>query len=168
MVTETTAAPEPPAETTPAEAGTPPPHVAAAVDALRVGLAVGTEQHERAGELWAVMAANGCRGTASHPTVVEMVRDGVTVDEIRKAIAKARQSKDGPLSPPYLAAIVADARANPAKGNGKSAAWATDERATEAKARELGLWPAKGGESWDALRGRIRSKLATKAEESVR
>lgn len=172
VVIETTVAPEPPAEKIPADAvdqtPTPPPHVAAAVAALRVGLAVGTAQHDRAGELWGVMAANGVRGTACHPTVVEMARDGVTVEELRKAIAKARQSKDGTLSPPYLAAIIGDLRANPEKANGKAHAWATDERATEAKARELGLWPAKGGESWDGLRNRIRAKIATKGDEAVR
>lgn len=171
---ETTPASEAPAGVVPPDGGeatqTPPPDPAvhAAVEALRVGLAVGTAQHERAGELWGVMSANGVRGTACHPAVVEMVRDGVTVEELRKAIAEAKKSNEGQLSPPYLAAIIERLRTNPAKPNGKAAAWATDERATEAKARELGLWPARGGESWDGLRNRIRTKLATKAEEAVR
>ncbi len=169
VVTETTAPPPPAAEITPADAGTAKPIAQAlSLDALRVTPAVGTDQHDASGAIWAVLVANGCRGTANHPTVIEMARAGVTVDEVRKAIAKARQSKDGALSPQYIAAIVEDMRANPVKANGKSAAWATDERATEAKARELGLWPAKANESWDALRGRIRAKLETAAQESVR
>ena len=117
--------------------------------------------------LWAVLKANGCKGTASHPAVIEMVQAGVTVGELRKAIAEAFKTQDGPLNPAYLAAIVDRLRTAP-KSNGKANAWATDERATEAKARELGLWPAKGGESWDGLRGRIRAKLESKAAESVR
>lgn len=174
VITKTTATPEIPAGVLPPDGGTatptpaPDPAVYAAVEALRVGLAVGTAQHEAAGELWGVMSANGVRGTACHPAVVEMVRDGVTVEELRKAIAEAKKSNEGQLSPPYLAAIIERIRTSPAKPNGKAAAWATDERATEAKARELGLWPAKGGESWDGLRGRIRAKLATKADEAVR
>ena len=135
---------------------------------MRVGLPHGSDEHERSGELWAVMAANGVKGTASHPTVVEMVRDGVTVEELRSAIAEARKSNDGQLTPPYLAAILERLRSGKGKGNGKSAAWATDEKATEAKARELGLWPARGGESWEELRGRIREKIAKSARESVR
>jgi len=43
------------------------------------------------------------------------------------------------------------------KGNG--AAWWSSEKATEAKARELGMWPARAGESWNDFRGRIRARL---------
>lgn len=164
---------QPPAGAVPPDGGkaTPKPgHIAAglSLDALRVSPGVGTDQHEAAGELWAVLAANGCRGTASHPSVIEMARDGVTVAELRAAIAEARKSNDGPLNPAYLAPIIERLRSGKGKANGKAAAWATDERATEAKARELGLWPARGGESWDDLRGRIRAKLSRQAEESVR
>lgn len=170
VVTETTAAPEAVAGVVPAEAGTatPDPRVAAQLAELRVGLPVGTDDHDRAGELWAVLKANGCRGTAAHPSVIEMVRASVTVPELRAAILEARKSNDGPLNPAYLAPIVERLRSGKGKANGKASAWATDERATEAKARELGLWPARGGESWDDLRGRIRAKLSRHAEESVR
>lgn len=168
---ETTPDSETPAGVVPPDGGTatppPDPAVHAAFEALRVGLAAGTAEHERSGELWGVMAANGVKGTAAHPAVVEMARAGVTVAELRAAIAEARKNQDGQLNPAYLAAIVDRLKTAP-KANGKAHAWATDERATEAKARELGLWPAKGGESWDGLRGRIRAKLATKAEEAVR
>ena len=79
VITKTTAAPEPSAGVVPADAVDPPPPapnaaVAAAVDALRVGLAVGTEEHDRAGGVWGVMAANGDKGTAAHPALIEMAR----------------------------------------------------------------------------------------------
>ncbi len=160
----TTPDPGPPA----AGVVSPDPKIAAQVDALRVSLPAGTDDHDHAGELWAVLTANGCRGTASHPSVIEMVRAGVTVAELRAAIAEARKSNDGVLNPAYLVPIVERLRSGKGKAKGKAAAWATDERATEAKARELGLWPARGGESWDDLRGRIRAKLAASAQESVR
>lgn len=161
---------QPPAGVVPAEAGTatPDPKIAAQIEQLRVGTPVGSDEHDKAGELWAVLKANGCRGTAAHPSVIEMVRDGVTVQELRAAIAEARKSNDGQLNPAYLVPIVERLRSGKGKANGKAAAWATDERATEAKARELGLWPARGNESWDDLRGRIRARLARQAEESVR
>ena len=167
---ETTAASQPAAGVVPAEAGTATtdPRVAAQLAALRVGLPVGTDDHDRAGELWAVLKANGCRGTASHPTVIEMARAGVTVARLRQAIAEARKANDGPLNPAYLVPIIERLRSGKGSANGKAAAWATDEMACEVKARELGLWPARGGESWDDLRGRIRAKLSTAAEESVR
>lgn len=173
VITKTTAASEPAAGVVPADAVDPPPPtptatVAAAVDALRVGLAVGTAEHDRAGELWGVMAANGVKGTAAHPAVVEMARDGVSAEQLRKAIAEARKSNGAQLNPAYLAAIVDRLKTEPTKGDGKASAWATDERATEAKARELGLWPAKANESWNDLRNRIRTKMARQAEESVR
>ena len=173
VITKTTAAPKPAAGVVPADAGQsetqppPPAHVVAAVDALRAGLAVGTDEHDRAGDLWAVMAANGVRGTASHPTVVEMVRDGVTQQELRAAIIEARKSTDTQLSPPYLAAIVARMRSGKGKANGKSAAWVTDDKALEAKAQELGMWPTRAA-SYHELRNLVRDRIAKHAEESVR
>lgn len=159
---------QPAAGVPPADAGKATPVAKGlSLEALRVTPAVGTVEHDAAGELWAVLSANGCKGTASHPAVIEMARSGVGVDDLRAAIAEARKAKDGPLNPAYLAAIVERMRSSP-KGNGKAAAWATDDGACEAKARELGLWPARGGESWDELRGRIRAKIAKRAEESVR
>ncbi len=172
---ETTSPAEPAAGVVPPDGGkaTPPPgsvgvQAAAALDSLRVGPAAGTDEHDRAGELWGVLAANGCRGTAAHPSVLEMARSGVTVAELRSAIAEARKSSEGKLNPAYLVPIIERLRSGKGKANGKTAAWATDERATEAKARELGLWPARGGETWDDLRGRIRAQLSRSAEESVR
>lgn len=169
VVTETTVAPLPAAGVVAADAAVPPPNpaVAAAVDALRVGLATGTAHHEAAGELWAVLKANGCKGTAAHPSVIEMVQAGVTVDELRKAIAEARKSNGGTLNPAYLASIIDRMRTSPAKANGKSAAWNTDDHALEAKARELGMWPTRAPTYHD-LRVLVRAKLATLAEESVR
>lgn len=146
----------------------PDPAVVAHVDALRVSAGVGTDEYGAAGELFAVLKANSCNGTATHPQIIEWVRQGVTAALLRKAIAKARESNDAPLNPRYLAPIVDRIRTEGDRpGNGKAAAWATDEGACEAKARELGLWPARAGESWNDLRGRIRAKIARSAEESV-
>ena len=137
------------------------------VDSLRVTPGVGTDDHEAAGALWAVCAANSVKGTAQHPQVVEWVRQGVTVPTLRRAIAEARKANDGPLNPGYLAPIVERILAGGDKPKAGQA-WATDERACEAKARELGLWPARAGETWDGLRNRIRAALTKRAEEATR
>lgn len=163
---------QPPAGAVPPDGGkaTPKPgNIAAGLDleSLRVGPGVGTDQHEASAALWAVLAANGCKGTASHPAVIEMARDSVTAAELRSAIVEARKTQSGQLNPAYLAAIVERMRTEPAKANGKGAAWATDERATEAKATELGL-RARPGETYDQLRTRIREAIGKRAAESVR
>lgn len=148
-------------------AGVPVQEVKAHVDKLRAGLPVGTPEHDAAAMLWATLHANGCKGTASHPTVIEMARQGVTVEALKRAISEARKTNEGPLNPKYLAAII-ERQAAEKPGNGKAAAWATDEQACEAKARELGLWPARSGEDWNGLRSRIRAAITKRAEEATR
>lgn len=167
--TGTTVAPVQPVAGAVPPDGEGPRHIAEdlSLDALRTTPPAGSLEHERAAELWAALHANGCKGTASHPAVIEMARRGVTVEALKRAIVEARKTRDGPLNPAYLAAII-DRQAGEKPANGKAAAWATDERACELKARELGLWPARAGEGWDVLRGRIRAKLAADAEERVR
>lgn len=161
---------QPPAGAAPPELPPhPDPRVVATVEALRVGAAAGTDLHERAGELFAALKANGCKGTPQHPQVLEWARNGITIGTLRRAIGEARKANDGPLNPAYLAPIVERVLAGGDKpANGKAQAWATDDGACEVKARELGLWPAKPGETYHDLRGRIRAKIAKAAEESVR
>ncbi len=147
-------------------AGVVPQELRQTLDQLRVTAAQGTDLHARAGELFEALAANSVRCNPAHPQIVEWARQGVTVAEIRKAIARARQSNGGQLNPAYLAQVMATTKSEGA-GNGKASAWATDERACEAKARELGLWPARAGEDWNGLRGRIRAEIARRAGDSV-
>lgn len=147
--------------------GEGPRHIAEdlSLDALRTTPPAGSLENERAAELWATLHANGCKGTASHPAVIEMARRGVTVEALKRAIVEARKTRDGPLNPAYLAAIV-ERMATEKPGNGKAAAWATDEGACEAKARELGI-KARPGETYHELRGRIRSEIEKRAGASV-
>ena len=158
---------KPPAGVVPADAGQATPVGAAAarsLEALRVAPAMDTPQHERAGELWAVLTANGCRGTAAHPAVVEMARAGVTVEQLRTAILEARKSNDGPLNPAYLAAIVERMRASPAKA---SQGWKTDDAKAEELCRELGIRGAKIGEDREAWHTRIGHALTERARSQV-
>lgn len=164
------APPEPPAPprlTPPPGSPFKPVTAGLTIDALRVTPGVGTDLHEATGALWAVLAANGCRGTASHPAVIELARQGVTIAELRAAIADARKSSTAQLNPAYLAAIVERRRAEgPAKA-GKGAKWASDDGALDAKARELGIKP-RSGETYHDLRTRVRDHLERQAAGAVR
>lgn len=138
---------------------------APSLDALRTGPPVGTADHDASGELWGCLAANGCRGTAQHPAVVEMARAGVTVAQLKAAIAEARKTREGQLNPAYLAAIVERMRAERPR-DPAALAWATSDAACDAKARELLITP-RPGEGYPELRGRIRERIAEAARESV-
>lgn len=150
------------ADATPSE---PDPRTVATVEQLRVTAGVGTDDHANAGELFAVLKANSCNGTPSDPRILEWVRQGLTPDGLRKVIAKARESTQDVLGPNYLNRVMDSMRT--AKGNGKGAAWSTDESACDAKARELGITP-RPGESYQQLRNRIAAALTRSASENVR
>lgn len=150
------------ADATPSE---PDPRTVATVEQLRVTAGVGTDDHAKAGALFAVLKANSCNGTPSDPRILEWVRNGLTPDGLRSVIAKARESTQDVLGPNYLNRVMDSMKA--AKGNGKGAAWSTDESACDAKARELGI-TARPGESYQQLRNRIAAALTRSASESVR
>lgn len=76
-----------------------------------------------------VLHSNGLRGNAFHPAVVEWARDGITVDRLKDAIARARQrpGKDkGTFGPEYLTPILYD--------ESKPAAQVQAEKVTKAAA----------------------------------
>lgn len=146
-------------------ASKPDPATVATVEQLRVSAGVGTDDHAKAGALFAVLKANSCTGTPSDPRILEWVREGLTPDGLRKVIAKARESTQDVLGPNYLNRVMDSMRT--AKGNGKGSAWATDDQACEAKARELGISP-KPGESYQQLRARISAAVSRTASESVK
>lgn len=156
-------------ETTPAivDRTTAPESAAAgAVDleSLRIGLPAGSAEGDKAAELWACLHANGCKGTASHPSVIEMSRQGVTIDLLKRAIVEARKTREGPLNPAYLAAIIDRLKTErPAKHG----AWMTSDHDCELKAAELGI-KARPLETYGELRARIRAELEKRADASVR
>jgi uncharacterized protein YdaU (DUF1376 family) len=82
--------------------------------------------------LASVLTANGLRGNAFHPAVVEWARDGITVDRLKAAIAKARQrpgKERGVFGPEYLSPILYDET--------KPAAQVYQERASETAAKAV-------------------------------
>lgn len=68
-------------------------------------------QETPAGVLASVLLANGVKGNAFHPLVVEWAREGVTVEKLKDAIAKARQrpgKETGTFGVAYLDPIIHD------------------------------------------------------------
>ena len=166
--------PASPKESTGADSGAPAADALAdarptppTLDESRVAPAAETPLEQACGLLWAALSANGCRGTASHPSVVEMARCGVTVGELKAAIAEARKSNEGVLTPPYIAVIVERLRSTKAAPKTRGAKWASDDQALEVKARELGIAP-KAGETYAALRQRVRQLCDDAARGAVR
>jgi uncharacterized protein YdaU (DUF1376 family) len=80
----------------------------------------------------------GVKVTSMHPTLISWVDEGFTIEQMREAVAVARQSKPAPETIPakYLDVIL---RSKP-------------------KGRELGMRP-KGGESYQEYKARIQAEL---------
>jgi uncharacterized protein YdaU (DUF1376 family) len=99
----------------------------------------------------------GIQVTSMHPTLQAWVDEGFTIEQMREAVALARQSKPFPEKIPanYLDRILRD-KPKPAKEKGP-AWWATD-KGIDAKGRELGMRP-KGGESYQEYKARIQAEL---------
>lgn len=151
----------PGSNTTAAPAGTV---ATAALEALTLDQCR-AEPDTPAGHLAAVCLANSIRATAFHPLVVEWAKDGVTVEHLRDAIAKARSTRkgDGPIPPSYLDPILAD------RGKaGPDSRWKSDDSAAEKLCRELGIPGAKIREERAEWHARISQALHERARSGVR
>lgn len=119
-----------------------------------------------AGMLAAVCQRNGITAHAFHPLVVEWARDGFTVDQLKAAIATARMPQrkgDGTIPLAYLDPILRDAAA----GKPKAASWKTDDEAAKALCHELGIKPAKTGETREEWHRRIESAVVEHSRRRV-
>jgi uncharacterized protein YdaU (DUF1376 family) len=98
--------------------------------------------------LASVLKANGLRGNAFHPAIVEWARTGITVEKLKDAIAKARQrpgKERGVFGPEYLSPILYD--------ESKPAAQYHAEKASNDAAKNL----AKAQRQLDEQRERARA-----------
>lgn len=118
----------------------------------------------RAIALAVLLRKAGVAITGSHPKALEWANDlKVTDEQALAAVEMARLHKPEPASIPanYFDPILRQVIAEPPAGvNGHDVPrWWESEAGTEKQARLLGMWPARGGESWEALRGRMKAKL---------
>lgn len=123
------------------------------------------------GELSKSLRALTVDVTSQNPVLLAWIADGFTVEQLVEAAEIARERKPGERIPAkYLDAILrGQASQEPTsrdKPNGKTTGppWWSSEASIKAKGEELGLHP-RGGESWQAYKGRIEAKLQEEKRE---
>ena len=111
-----------------------------------------------AGRTCATARAAGVDLTPANPLLMAWLAAGMTDAHLAEAIERARLHKPKPERIParYLDPIVREVITGPPARAAPASAWWASESETQAKGKELGLWP-RGGESWDAFRGRIKA-----------
>ena len=125
---------------------------------------VRTADETPAGMLAAVCQRNGIQAHAFHPLIVEWAREGRTVEQIKAAIATARQPQrkgDGQIPLAYLDRILGD------DNKPKPVPWKTDDAEARKLCAQLGIKPDKVGESRDAWHRRIETALAEQSRSRV-
>lgn len=125
---------------------------------------IDSEDATPGGILSGICVANSIRINPFHPLMIDWVRDGVTVNALKDAIATARQRKPVPESipPAYLDKILQD-RGKPTVDTG----WKRDDNKAAALCQQLGIPGPKRGEEAQAFHGRIERALAERAREQV-
>jgi uncharacterized protein YdaU (DUF1376 family) len=127
---------------------------------------VGSE--DKAHDLAGVCIANRVTGaTFNGPWVQQWVREGVTPEHLREAIAEARATgKPDPETIPvkYLSPILERVRTG--KNKPVDNGWRRDEKRAVSKGRELGIEP-KAGEDLYAFVARIDKAIAERARSQV-
>lgn len=99
--------------------------------------------------------------TAMNPTVIGWAEKGIRDEQLKAALALARQRREDegslqPINVGYLNACLQSVL-KPAKPKGD--AWWQSVPAMEAKARELGIAGARPGEEMDAFKARITTAI---------
>lgn len=104
--------------------------------------------------------------SASTPQVVELAEMHVTAEELRRAydaaVADRQATSDlTPINAGFIRMFVEKHR-NPPKARPKAEIWWLTNETMSAKARELGIAPARPGEEPGAFKARIQQALNTK------
>lgn len=117
---------------------------------------------EKTGLLTLHLRRMGIKAFSTSEEIVDWAKKNVSLEMLDEAVQIARaQLKDEQFSSAYLVKIV-DKLLNPKpkKPNGEPQWWMS-EKGIETKAREVGCWPARSGESYQQLTQRIREKLVS-------
>lgn len=116
--------------------------------------------------LASVCLANGIRASAFHPLVVEWARNGVTIEGLKAAIAKARLNKPFPekIPPAYLDPILADASESKPR---RDQSWKQDDNKARSLCRELGIPVSVGNEGYPEFHARIERALLDRERRQV-
>jgi len=142
------------------------PQVAGAIAAFWSAKKVGSDQPEeqvtrRATAMAVLLRTEHIQAQAMNPTLLGWAEQGIRDDQLRAAVAMARQRREAegsqqPVNVGYLNACLQSVLRPPKP---KADAWWLSVGAMEAKARELGIAGARPGEEMDAFKARITEAL---------
>lgn len=142
------------------------PQVAGAIAAFWSAKKVGGDQPEeqvtrRATAMAVLLRTEHIQAQAMNPTLLGWAEQGIRDDQLRAAVAMARQRREAegsqqPVNVGYLNACLQSVLRPPKP---KADAWWLSVGAMEAKARELGIAGARPGEEMDAFKARITEAL---------
>lgn len=115
----------------------------------------------RATEIAVLLRVEQISTTAMNPTVIGWAEKGIRDEQLKAAVALARQRREDegslqPINVGYLNACLQSVL-KPQKAKGD--AWWLSVQAMEAKARELGIAGARPGEEMDAFKARITTAI---------
>lgn len=115
-----------------------------------------------------VMRKYSIGATPSNPSVIAMAEQGIDLQMLDEACREARESKPGEtISVGYIVkklegwkrqAALVNVKGALKRSNGASAWWLSNE-SMSAKATELGIAGARGGESSEAFKARIQAAI---------
>lgn len=118
-------------------------------------------QPTRAGLLAMTLRAQGIDTASTRAEIVDWAKRDIPDTIIAEAVTMAKNRKPNQrISSAYLAPIVEQLLnpPEPKRTNGEPNWWMS-EKGIETKARELGCWPARAGETFGQLAQRIREKM---------
>lgn len=140
--------------------------IAALWSAKRIeGAQVSEHTARRATAMAVILRVEQIAATAMNPTVISWAEQGIRDEQLRAAVALARQRREAegslqPVNVGYLNACLQSVLKPPKP---KSDTWWQSVPAMEAKARELGIAGARPGEEMDAFKARIADALRRQA-----
>lgn len=144
----------------------PDPGVASTIAAFWSAKKIGSEQLEeqvarRATAMAVLLRMEQIQTTAMNPTLLGWAEQGIRDEQLRAAVALARQRREaeGSLQPVNVGYVHACLQSVLKPAKPKAEAWWQSVPAMEAKARELGIAGARPGEEMDAFKGRITAAM---------
>lgn len=148
----------------------PDSQVASTIAAFWSAKKVGSDQPEeqiarRATAMSVLLRTERVQATAMNPTLIGWAEQGIRDEQLRAAVALARQRREaeGSLQPVNVGYVHACLQSVLKPPKPKADGWWLSVGAMEAKARELGIAGARPGEEMDAFKSRISDALRQQA-----
>lgn len=127
-----------------------------------------TQGPTRAGSIAMYLLSKGIDTSSTRAEVIDFANDPRITDQVLdEAIAKAKAKKPNERIPSGFLRWAIEEILNPKATKKADPPWWLNEKTIEAKAREVGCWPARANESWPELKQRIEMKIRELSEEKI-